>query len=335
MTTSTTTPTSTWNEADSWLAQPPATGFRRIVKTVWSFSKRKPLGAVCGVIIILCIIFGDLIPETANGITSVAGLGTPVPYLVDTLAEHTPFVYPYGEQNLQNRLAGMSFDHWLGTDQVGRDIFSRLLYGARVAVMVSFGAVFISELMAVTIGIVCGYYGGLIDKSAYRIVDIFQALPGLVVLITILGLLGSGLWEMVLVIGLIGGPSGSRLFRGQVIAIMSSPFIEAARVVGASDKRIMLKYLLPNIMPLLILAATVRLGGVVLIVASLSFLGYGLPPPFPDWGGMLSLEGRQYMRRQPGLAIYPGVAIGILVFSFNLFGDALRDVLDPRLRGGR
>lgn len=330
-----TTSTTTWNEADSWLAQPQATGIRRITKNVWGFAKRKPLGAVCGVIIILCIVFGDLIPETANKITSVAGLGTPVPYLVDTLAEHTPFVHPYGEQDLSNRFAPRSFEHWLGTDQVGRDIFSRLLYGARVAVMVSFGAVFISEVLAVSIGLVSGYYGGVFDKTAYRIVDVFQALPGLVVLITILGLLGSGLWEMVLVIGLLGGPAGSRVFRGQTIAIMSAPFIEAARVVGASDKRIILKYLLPNVMPLLILTATVRLGGVVLIVASLSFLGYGLPPPFPDWGGMLSLEGRQYMRRQPGLAIYPGVAIGILVFSFNLFGDALRDVLDPRLRGGR
>jgi peptide/nickel transport system permease protein len=116
---------------------------------------------------------------------------------------------------------------------------------------------------------------------------------------------------------------------------MASPFIEAARVIGASDRRIMVRYLLPNVMPLIILNATVSLGFIVLLEASLSFLGYGLPPPFPSWGQMLSLEGRQYMRTQPGLAIYPGVAIGILVFSFNLFGDALRDVLDPRLRGSK
>jgi peptide/nickel transport system permease protein len=330
-----TTSASTWNEADLWLAQPQATGLKRLRKTVWSFARRKPLGAVCGLIIIFFVIIGDLVPETVNKISTTAGFGPPLPYLADILADNTPFVYPYGEQNLQYRLKGISFDHWLGTDQVGRDIFSRLLYGARVAVMVSFGAVFISEGMAISIGILSGYYSGLFDKTIYRLVDIFQALPGLVVLITVLGLIGSGLWSLVLVIGFIGGPSGSRIFRGQAIAIMSSPFIEAARVVGASDWRIMTRYLLPNIMPLLILAATVRLGGVVLIVASLSFIGYGLPPPFPDWGGMLSLEGRQYMRRQPGLAIYPGVAIGVLVFSFNLFGDALRDVLDPRLRGGR
>jgi peptide/nickel transport system permease protein len=201
--------------------------------------------------------------------------------------------------------------------------------------MVSFGAVLISETIAATLGIMAGYYGGFVDKFAYRIVDVFQSLPGLVVLITILGIFGSGLWEMIIVIGVLGGPSGSRTLRGQTIYVMASPFIEAARVLGASDRRIMLRYVLPNIFALMILASTLRLGIVALIEASLSFLGYGLPPPYPSWGQMLSLEGREYMRTQPGLAIYPGLAIGLLVFSYNLFGDALRDVLDPRLRGSR
>ena len=125
------------------------------------------------------------------------------------------------------------------------------------------------------------------------------------------------------------------MIRGQTISVMASPFIEAARVLGASDRRIMMKYVLPNVFALVILGATLRLGVVVLLEATLSFLGYGLPPPFPSWGQMLSLEGREYMRTQPGLAIYPGLAIGLLVFSFNLFGDALRDVLDPRLRGSK
>jgi peptide/nickel transport system permease protein len=154
-------------------------------------------------------------------------------------------------------------------------------------------------------------------------------------LITILGIFGSGLWEMIIVIGVLGGPGGSRTLRGQTIYVMASPYIEAARVLGAGDRRIMTRYVLPNIFALIILASTLRLGFVVLIEASLSFLGYGLPPPYPSWGQMLSLEGREYMRTQPGLAIYPGLAIGLLVFSYNLFGDALRDVLDPRLRGSR
>jgi peptide/nickel transport system permease protein len=202
-----------------------------------------------------------------------------------------------------------------------------------VAVIVSMVSVFIAETIGSSIGILSGYYGGVIDKFAYRLVDVFQALPGLVILITVLGIFGSGLWQLVFVIGVVSGPPASRIIRGQTISIMSSPFIEAARVMGASDRRIMLRYVLPNVFHLIILDATVRLGGIVLLEATLSFLGYGVQPPFPSWGQMLSLDGRDFMRRAPGLAIWPGVAIAILVFSFNFFGDALRDTLDPRLRG--
>jgi peptide/nickel transport system permease protein len=308
---------------------------QRISSGILTFARRKPLGFVCGVIVLFFMVVGDLIPETINKITSTAGLGSHVPYLADQLDKASGQVYPYAKQDLRARLQGPSSDHILGTDSIGRDIFSRLLYGARVTVMVSFGAVFISEMIAATIGIMSGYYGGWVDKGAYRIVDIFQALPGLVVLITVLGIFGSGLWQMIIVIGVLGGPGGSRIIRGQTISVMASPFIEAARVLGAGDRRIMLQYVLPNVMALIILGSTLRLGAVVLLEASLSFLGYGLPPPFPSWGQMLSLEGREYMRTQPGLAIYPGLAIGLAVFSFNLFGDALRDVLDPRLRGSR
>ena len=140
---------------------------------------------------------------------------------------------------------------------------------------------------------------------------------------------------MVIVIGFLGGPPASRIIRGQTISIMASPYIEAERVLGASDMRIMFRHILPNVFALIILGSTVRFGTVVLIEASLSFLGFGMPPPFPSWGQMLSIDGREFMRTQPGLAIYPGLAIGLLVFAYNLFGDALRDVLDPRLRGGR
>jgi peptide/nickel transport system permease protein len=279
---------------------------------------------------------GDLVPETLNKISRTAGLSDrPVPYLADQLESQTGIIYPYAKQDLRARLQGPSNKHLLGTDSIGRDILSRLLYGARTAVMVSFGAVLISEAISATLGIASGYYGGWVDKFAYRIVDVFQALPGLVVLITILGIFGSGLWQLVIVIGVLGGPPGSRTIRGQTVYIMASPYIEAARVIGASDVRVMTRYVLPNVFHLVILQATLRLGFVVLLEASLSFLGYGLPPPYPSWGQMLSLEGREYMRTQPGLAIYPGLAIGLLVFSFNLFGDALRDVLDPRLRGSR
>jgi len=305
----------------------------RIASGLWSFARKKPLGTLCGFVVIFFMIIGDLVPESVNKISTVAGFGKPVPYLADQLEKHTGFLYPYARQNLRERLQGSSSRHILGTDDVGRDVLSRLLYGARTVVVVSFAAVFISELVSATMGISAAYYGGIVDKLFYRVVDVFQALPGLVLLITILGIFGSGLWQLVFAIGIIGGPPASRTIRGQAISVMSSPFIEAAKVVGASDIRVMLRYVLPNVFPLVILSATLRLGIVVLIEANLSFLGYGLPPPFPSWGQMLGLEGRQFMRTQPGLAIYPGLAIGLLVFSFNIFGDALRDVLDPRMRG--
>jgi len=305
------------------------------VHAITTFARRKPLGAFCGVMVIFFLIIGDFVPVALNKVTSTVGLGEPVPLFVDFLEENTGFVYPYDEKNLRDRRAPMSTEHLLGTDGTGQDIFSRLLYGARVAVIVSVAAVMISETIGAAIGIIAGYYGGFTDKFLYRIVDVFQALPGLIVLIAILGLLGSGLWEMVFAIGIIGGPPASRIIRGQTISLMTSPFIEAGKSIGASDFRIMRRYVLPNVFALIILGSTLRLGQIVLIEASLSFLGYGLPPPFPSWGQMLSIEGRTEMRVQPILAIAPGICIGLLVFSYNLFGDALRDVLDPRLRGSR
>jgi peptide/nickel transport system permease protein len=319
----------------------------KVVTGLISFARRKPLGFVCGLIVLVLIIIGDLIPVTGNFIYHLAGNpfgggysttsealtaaeGKPIPYVAHLIAK-----YPYDKNHLRDRLQGSSSKYWLGTDELGRDILSRLIYGARVSIIVPFGAVFLSESIGASIGIASAYYGGWVDKAAQRLVDIFQALPGLVVLITVLGIFGSGLWQLIAVIGILGGPGGSRVIRGQVLSIMTSPYIEAGRVVGAGDARLMWTYVLPNTMHLIILGSTIRLGGVVLTEASLSFLGYGLPPPFPSWGQMLSLQGREYMRTAPGLAIYPGIAIGIVVFSYNLLGDALRDVLDPRLRGSR
>jgi peptide/nickel transport system permease protein len=307
----------------------------RLLLGLKNFAARKPLGALCGFIVVLFMLVGDVVPATVNKVTTELGLGEPVPYLADQMEQTLPFVYPYAKQSLRERLLGSSTDHLLGTDNNGRDVFSRLLYGARTAVMVSFGATLIASGVGAAIGIMSGFYGGFVDKILYRIVDVFQALPGLVVLITILGLFGSGLWQMIFALGLVFGPNNSRVIRGQTLTIVASPYMEAARVIGASDRRMMLRYILPNVFPLILLQSTVWMGVVVLVEASLSFLGFGIQPPFPSWGHMLSLDGRQFMSIHPGLAIYPGVAIGILVFSFNLFGDALRDVLDPRLRGSR
>lgn len=285
--------------------------WRRAPVGLARFARKKPLGFLGLVIVLLLLVVA-------------------IPPVTDAVA---PFAY--SQQSLRDRLQAPSAEHWLGTDQSGRDVFSRIVYGARVSVVVGFGAVAISETIAVAIGLVSGYAGGWFDRVFQRLVDIFQALPNLVVLITILGIFGSGLWQLVIVIGVLGGPPGSRLIRGQVLSLMGRPYLEAARVIGAGSMRTMLVHILPNVLPLVILGATLRIGAVILAESTLSFLGYGLPPPFPSWGQMLALEGREYMRKAPWLAIYPGIAIGLTVYSFNVLGDALRDVLDPRLRGRR
>jgi peptide/nickel transport system permease protein len=296
---------------EGWLARPVRPLWQRLPLGLLRFARKKPLGFLGLVVVVALLIIAT-------------------PPFTDWIAP-----YNYAQQSLRERLQSPSADHWLGTDQSGRDVFSRIVYGARVSVIVGFGAVAISEVIAVLIGVVSGYHLGWFDRLFQRLVDIFQALPNLVVLITVLGIFGSGLWTMVFVIGVLGGPPGSRIIRGQVISLMNRPYIEAARVLGAGGARIMLRHLLPNVIALVILGATLRIGAVVLAESTLSFLGYGLPPPFPSWGQMLALDGREYMRKAPWLAIYPGLAIGITVYAFNVLGDGLRDVLDPRLRGRR
>jgi peptide/nickel transport system permease protein len=345
------------DELEDWERARESSFFARVRAGVWSFARKKPLGAACGIVVLLAVILGDVVPEVINKVSrtpiaipgfevasvSVPRIGTikpdtgePMPYLADVMEKNLAFVHPYDEPYIRHRLEGSSSEFILGTDAAGRDIFSRLLYGMRVAVVVSFGAVFIASMISASIGIAVAYYGGLFDKLMFRLVDVFQALPGLLVLITVMGLFDRGIWPLTFVMGLLFGLGiGPRVIRSQALAVMVTPYVEAARVIGASDRRIMLKYVLPNVFPLIVLSATLLLGIAVLFEATVSFLGYGINPPYPSWGQMLSLDGRQYMRSAPGLAIYPGIAIGLLVFSFNLLGDALRDVLDPRLRGSR
>src|SRR5581483_7136854 len=216
-------------EIEGWETSGQKSTLQKILSGIWTFCRRKPLGAICGFIVIFFMIIGDLVPETLNKafktpviiplshVTVKPDMGKPIPYLADKLEAHTSFIYPYAKQDLRARLQGPSSKHWLGTDSIGRDILSRLVYGARTAVMVSFGAVFISQGLAAVIGIMSGYYGGKVDMLAYRIVDVFQALPGLVVLITILGIFGSGLWQLIFVIGVVGGPIASRVVRSQPV----------------------------------------------------------------------------------------------------------------------
>lgn len=321
-------------EIEGWAAPVHRPYLHRIAQGLRKFVRTKPLGAACGLIVIFFCLIGDLVPETTNRVTNFAGLGTPVPYLADELAERTLFVHPYEEQDLRARLQGPSSEHLFGTDPIGRDIFSRIVYGARTAVVIAVGATTLSVIIQLLINIPTAYYGGWYDKIGYRLIDTAASLPPVMIMLVILGLFGSGIWEIVFLLGVLYGFSG-RHVRGQALVTMGQPFMEAARIAGASDLRVMLRYILPSIVPIILVTATGRLGSIVLIEASLSFLGYGVPPPYPSWGQMLGVEGREYMRSAPALALYPGLAITLLVFSFNIFGDALRDVLDPRMRGSR
>jgi peptide/nickel transport system permease protein len=299
------------NEPVVWAVPRPQSVWLRAPTGLLRFARRKPLGFAGLVVVLVMIVLA--IPAIAHAVAP----------------------YDYSKQLLRHRLEGPSSAHWLGTDSNGRDQLSRIIFGARVSIVVGFGAVAISQVIASLIGVVSGYYRGWFDRIFQRLVDLFQALPGLVVLITILGLWGSGLWQLVFALGIVGGPPASRIIRSQVLTLMNRPYVEAARAEGAGSLRIMLAHVLPNVVPLIILGATVQIGAVVLAEASLSFLGYGVPPPFPSWGQLLTLDGRDYMRQAPWLAICPGAAIALTVFSFNVFGDALRDVLDPRLRVAR
>jgi len=184
------------------------------------------------------------------------------------------------------------------------------------------------------IGITSGYFGGAYDICVQRVVDAWQSFPFLVVILSMMAVLGPGLLNLVLALGVLGAAAGSRVIRGTTISVMQNTYVEAARALGAGHLRIMLRYVLPNVAATIIILATIGLGAAILAESALSFLGFGVPPPYPSWGAMLSGSGRSFMYRAPWMAIWPGAAISLAVFGFNMLGDALRDVLDPRLRGG-
>jgi peptide/nickel transport system permease protein len=242
--------------------------------------------------------------------------------------------YGYAQTSLLQRFQGSSMEHWLGTDQLGRDLLSRIIYGTRVSLTVSFGAAALGVLLATLIGITSAFFGGRYDLGMQRFVDAWESIPGLLLLLAIMSLLGPGLFNVTGVLGLSFGIQNSRIIRGAAMSVKENAYIEAAQAFGGSNLRIMLCHILPNVAAIIIVVATIGLGNLILIEASLSFLGFGVPPPHPTWGGMLSLQGLSYMYQAPWLAIWPGVALSAAVFGFNMFGDALRDLLDPRLRGG-
>ncbi len=275
---------------------------------VWiQMLRRKPLGTIGGAIVLVMLAAAVL----ADWITP----------------------YGFAQTSLRERFITMSPAHWLGTDQLGRDLLTRLMYGARISLYVGFGAVALGSVLATVIGVLSAYFGGRLDLLLQRGVDAWMAFPPLLLLMSIMSLLGPSAWNITVVLGVAFGIQNSRIIRGVALSIKEHTFVESARALGAGHVRTTLAHILPNVMPTIIVVATTGLSTVILTEASLSFLGLGVPPPYPTWGGMLSLAGLDHMYQAPGLAIWPAVALSLAVFGFNMLGDALRDLLDPRLKG--
>ena len=287
-------------------APPPA---RRWYVDVWiQMVLRKPLGTLGGAIVLVMLLMA---------------------VLADVIAP-----YAYAQTSLGERFIAASPSHWLGTDQLGRDLLTRIIYGARISLYVGFGAVALGSVLATAVGVLSAYLGGRADLWLQRGVDAWMAFPPLLLLMSIMSLLGPSAWNITVVLGASFGIQNSRIIRAVALSIKELTYVESARALGSGHVRITLGHILPNVIPTIIVVATTGLSTVILTEASLSFLGLGVPPPYPTWGGMLSLAGLDHMYQAPWLAIWPAVALSLAVFGFNMLGDALRDLLDPRLRGG-
>jgi peptide/nickel transport system permease protein len=246
------------------------------------------------------------------------------------------FLAPYGMNEVHpiDALSPPSARFLLGTDNLGRDMLSRVIYGARISVIVGLAATALSTFLAVAIGMTSGYLGGKFDLVVQRFVDTWMCLPLLIVLMVIMSMVEPGMTSVIVVLGIGSGIRSSRVIRSAVIGIKENMYVNAARAIGCPTREILSRHILPNIIAPTIVIFTTQVPGVILTEASLSFLGFGIPPPAPSWGGMLSGPGRTNMFLAPWMAIWPGLALSIVVYGINMFGDAIRDILDPRLRGG-
>jgi len=275
----------------------------------------KPLGLVGAIIVLLLFLVGIFAPFIAPEKGTVNAPGYNIIHLAD-------------------RFQPPSAKYPLGTDQLGRDVLSRVIYGAQLSMIVAVVATLIHTIMSTAIGIACAYFGGWFDIIVQRFVDAWICFPYLVILITAMSIIGAGLWQVLLVLGITGGFGSARFKRSLVFAIRENTYIYASESIGARPLRVMWNHILPNIMPMVIVIFTTTMGGMILAEASLSFLGLGLPPPYPSWGSMIAGDGRSNMLIAPWMMFWPGLALTLVVFGINMFGDALRDLLDPRLRGG-
>jgi len=250
------------------------------------------------------------------------------------VAIFAPLIAPYdpNTNDLPNKLQGPSADHWFGTDKLGRDTFSRIVYGTQISMEIGFIAVFSSAIVGIIMGLAAAYFGGWVFAIIMRVTDAMMALPGIILVLLIAGLGGRGIPVVIFALGFGGIAGMCRMMCGQALSVTQNDYVMAARVIGMSNWRIMLTQIFPNAFPPLIVGLTMGIGGVVLGEAGLSYLGIGVPAPAPSWGGMV-MDGQAYLLNNPLVSLIPGVAIMLLVFGFNMVGDGIRDAIDPRLRG--
>ena len=243
------------------------------------------------------------------------------------------WIAPYDplEQDVFAALKPPSAEHWLGTDDVGRDILSRILHGSQISLRVGLISVSIAGIIGVSLGIAAGFYGGWFDDIVMRLIDILLAFPGILLALTVIAILGPGLVNVMVAVGIGSIPSYTRVARGSTLSVRARDYVMSARVIGCGDGRIMFRYILPNVLPAVLVLATLGVAGAILTASGLSFLGLGAQPPTPEWGAMLT-AGRTYLRQAWWFATFPGLAIMLTVLCINLLGDGLRDALDPKLR---
>lgn len=273
--------------------------------TVWKRLKRNK-AAMVGLVILIILVFTAI--------------------FADVIAP-----YGYDDQALENRLQTPSSQHIFGTDSFGRDIFSRVVYGSRVSLQVGFIAVGIGAVAGGTLGAIAGFYGDKLDNAIMRAMDILLAIPSILLAISIVASLGTELKYVMIAVGIGAIPGYARIVRASILTVRDQEFVEAARAVGTSDFRIIVKHIVPNAIAPIIVQVTLGVAGAILSAAGLSFIGLGIQPPSPEWGAMLS-EGRQFLRYHPHVSTFPGLAIMVTIFALNLLGDGLRDALDPRLK---
>lgn len=290
--------------AQPFLVRPPGR-VRGASRALGRYARSKPLGTVSVVILLLLVVSAIFAPLVA------------------------PYDPKVGTTGMT--LKPPSFAHPFGTDQAGRDIFSRVIYGARVSLWISIGAVLLGTLSGTVIGVLSGFYGGWFDTLVQRVIDAAMSIPLILLAVVIVSLVEPSLNNILIALSISIAPRTARLVRGAALAIKNEQYVEGALAVGCSQGRLILRYILPNVFAPIIVVASVTMGAVIIAESSLSFLGLG-PPTLISWGGMLSAEARQKMETAPWMAIFPGAAIMLTVLAFNLLGDALRDVLDPRLR---